>query len=176
MNEILKTLKERRSIRSYRPEPLDEAQLDAILEAGTWAASAMCKQSPVLVVVQDAQTRAQLTRLNARIQGNPDADPFYGAPTIVAVLADPALVGEENAQRDGSLVIGNLMTAAWSLGVGSCWINRAQETFALPEGKELLRKWGLPEHLVGVGNCALGYIAGDVPAPRPRKDGRILRV
>ena len=107
------------------------------------------------------------------IQGNPGTDPFYGAPTVVVVLGD----GEKlNWLQDGSLVMGNLMTAAAALGLGSCWINRAMELFDRPEGKELLKKWGLPETYRGVGNCILGYVEGDLPAPKPRKDGWILRV
>ncbi len=132
MNETLTTLNTRRSIRRYRPEQVRPETLDAILEAGTYAPSAMGKQSAVMAVVQDPETIALLSRLNAEIQGRPGTDPFYGAPTVVVVLAD----GETyNWMRDGSLVMGNLMNAAWSLGVGSCWINRAQELFDRPEGK-----------------------------------------
>ena len=173
MNETLKVLKERRSIRKYTAEQVREDDLNAILEAGTWAATGKNLQSPVMVVVQDQETISYMSRLNARIQGNPNADPFYGAPTVVVVLAD----GENyNWMADGSLVMGNLMNAAWAIGVGSCWINRAKELFDMPEGKELLKKWGLPETLRGVGNCILGYIDGEIPAPKPRKADYIVRV
>ncbi|WP_455582534.1 nitroreductase family protein [Dysosmobacter sp.] len=173
MNETLRVLKERRSIRRYQPRQITEAELNAILEAGTWAPSGMGLQTAVMVAVQDAGTIAGMSALNAQIQGRPGTDPFYGAPTVVVVLADG---GKPNWMRDGSLVMGNLMNAAWSLGIGSCWINRAMELFDMPEGKALLKKWGLPETLRGVGNCVLGYIDGDVPAPKPRKDGWIVRV
>ena len=169
MNETLNVLKERRSIRKYKAEQITDAELDAILEAGTWAASGKGLQPAVMVVVQDQETISYMSRLNAEIQGKPGTDPFYGAPTVVVVLADPAATNAANAQRDGSLTMGNLMNAAWSLGVSSCWINRAEEVFAQPGGKALLRRWGLPETLVGVGNCILGYAAGDIPAPKPRK-------
>ncbi len=173
MNETLKVLRERRSIRKYKPEQISPRQLDEILDSGTWAASAKGLQDAVMVVVQDAETISYMSRLNAEIQGKPNTDPFYGAPTVVVVLAD----GEkENWLQDGSLVLGNLMNAAWSLGVGSCWINRAKELFDMPEGKALLAKWGLPASLRGVGNCILGYADGAVPAPKPRKDGFIVRV
>lgn len=172
MNETLTTLNTRRSIRRYRPEQVRPETLDAILEAGTWAPSGMGAQSAVMVVVQDPEMLHYLSAKNAEIQGNPGADPFYGAPTAVAVLAD----GEKaNWLQDGSLVMGNLMTAAWSLGVGSCWINRAKEFFDTAEGKEVLKKWGLPEKYRGVGFCVLGYADGDIPAPKPRKEGYILR-
>lgn len=173
MNETLRTLKERRSIRSYKAEQIRDEELNAILEAGTWAPSGMNYQTSVMVVVQDQETISYMSALNAQIQGRPGTDPFYGAPTVVVVLTDGAA---KNGIRDGSLVMGNLMNAAASLGVGSCWINRAGELFDMPEGKDLLRKWGLPETLVGVGNCILGYADGPIPEPKPRKDGYIVRV
>ena len=173
MNETLKVLKERRSVRKYKAEQIRDEELNAILEAGTWAPSAKGLQTSVMVVVQDPETIAWMSKLNAEIQGNPGTDPFYGAPTVVVVLGD----GEKlNWLQDGSLVMGNLMTAAAALGLGSCWINRAMELFDRPEGKELLKKWGLPETYRGVGNCILGYVEGDLLAPKPRKDGWILRV
>ncbi|MDD3346178.1 nitroreductase [Oscillibacter sp.] len=173
MNETEKVLRSRRSIRQYRPEQLDEAVLNAILEAGTWAPSGMGLQSAVMVAVQDRETLQTMARLNAEIMGKPDADPFYGAPTVVVVLADS---DKPNWMKDGTLVMGNLMTAAASLGVGSCWVNRATELFDRPEGKALLEKWGLPQTLRGVGNCILGYADGLVPLPKPRKSGYIVRV
>ena len=173
MNETLKVLKERRSVRKYKAEQIKDEELNAILEAGTWAPSAKGLQTSVMVVVQDPETIAYMSRMNAEIQGNPGTDPFYGAPTVVVVLGD----GEKlNWLQDGSLVMGNLMNAAAALGLGSCWINRAMELFDRPEGKELLKKWGLPETYRGVGNCILGYVEGDLPAPKPRKDGWIHRV
>ena len=172
MNETLKVLKERRSIRKYTSEQIKPSELDAILEAGTWAASGMGLQPAVMVVVQDAETIAALSKANAEIMGKPDIDPFYGAPTAVVVLAD----GENRFWlQDGSLVMGNLMTAAASLGVASCWINRATEYFDSPAGKEQLKKWNLPETLRGVGTCILGYADGSAPAPKPRKEGYIVR-
>lgn len=171
MNETLKVLKERRSVRKYKAEQIRDEELNAILEAGTWAPSGMGLQSAVMVVVQDPATIAKLSKANAEIQGKPGTDPFYGAPTVV-VLADSS---SRNWLQDGSLVMGNLMTAAASLHIGSCWINRAMEYFDTAEGKDLLKQWGLPETYRGVGNCVLGYVDGDLPAPKPRKDGWIIR-
>lgn len=173
MNETLKVLKERRSVRKYKAEQIRDEELNAILEAGTWAPSGMGLQSAVMVVVQDPATIAKLSKANAEIQGKPGTDPFYGAPTVVVVvLADSS---SRNWLQDGSLVMGNLMTAAASLHIGSCWINRAMEYFDTAEGKDLLKQWGLPETYRGVGNCVLGYVDGDLPAPKPRKDGWIIR-
>lgn len=172
MNETLKTLKERRSVRKYQAKQITDRELDAILEAGLWAPSGMNVQTTTLVVVQDPETVAKLEQGNAAIMGNPDAKPFYGAPTVVVVLSD----GENrNWLQDGSLVMGNLMNAAASLGVASCWINRAMEYFDSEEGKELMRQWGVPETYRGVGHCILGYAEGEWPAPKPRKEGRIIR-
>ena len=172
MNEVLKLLKQRRSIRRYKAEQIKDAELDAILEAGTYAPSGMGKQSAVMVVLQDKETISALSKINAEIQGNPGTDPFYGAPTVIAVLADST---SYNWLKDGSLVMGNLMNAAASLGVGSCWINRCGETFDRPEGRAYLEKWGLGESFKGVGYCILGYAEGEIPAPRPRKENYIIR-
>lgn len=171
MNEVLKVLKERRSIRRYQAEQIKEEQLRAILEAGTYAATGMGKQAAVMVVIQDADTIRALSAINAEIMGNPGADPFYGAPTVVAVLAD---TDSYNWLKDGSLVMGNLMNAAASLGVGSCWINRCDATFEREDGKEYLRKWGLGENYKGVGFCILGYAEGEIPAAKPRKENYII--
>ena len=173
MNETLNVLKERRSIRKYKAEQITDAELDAILEAGTWAASGKGLQPAVMVVVQDQETISYMSRLNAEIQGKPGTDPFYGAPTVCVVLADPAV---RTWQEDGSLILGNLMLAASTLGVASCWIHRAREEFDSPEGKALLAKWGVPETYRGVGHCILGYPAADLPAAKPRKADFVTRI
>ena len=111
--------------------------------------------------------------MNAAVMGTPEAHPFYGAPTVCVVLADAAM---HTAVEDGSLVLGNLMLAAWSLGVGSCWINRAKEAFETKEGKALKAAWGIEETYVGIGNCILGYVKGELPAPAPRKADYIVTV
>lgn len=173
MNETLRTLQERRSVRSFLPDPIPEHILDAILDAGTWAPTGKNQQSPVMVVVRDAETIDYMENLNAAVMGQTGTHPFYGAPVVVVVLAD----GDNyNWLRDGSLVMGNLMNAAHSLGVGSCWINRAQEVFDSEEGKALLRRWGIPENYRGIANCILGWPKGDIPAPRPRKTDYIRKV
>ena len=165
-NEVLETIKKRRSIRSYSEKPVEEEKLTAILEAGTFAATGMNRQSPVIVAVENKEDRETLRKMNADIIGDPNADPFYGAPVVVVVLADKDI---RTHTEDSSMVIGNMMLAAASLGVSSCWIHRAKETFERPEGKALLKKWGLSENLEGVGNCILGYSAVPVPEARTRK-------
>ncbi len=173
MKETLRDLKERRSCRAYLPEQIREEALAAILEAGTYAPTGMGRQSPVIVAVQDPETRNALSRMNAAVMGR-DGDPFYGAPTVVVVLADPEI---GTYLYDGVLVMGNLMNAAQAVGVDSCYIFRAKEVFETAEGKALLRKWSIPERYVGIGNCILGYGApGGKKEAAPRKEGYIVRV
>lgn len=171
MNETLKTLTERRSVRSYKADQVPEDVLAQILKAGEFAPSGMGMQSAVMVVVQDPETIKMLSRINASVMGS-DGDPFYGAPTVVVVLADRK---RGTCVEDGSLVMGNLMNAAFSLGVNSCWIHRARETFETEEGKALLKKWGLSEDYIGIGNCLLGYADQPLPQAKPRKDGFVIR-
>ena len=173
MKETLIDLKERRSCRAYQPKQIGEEELNAILEAGTYAPTGMGRQSPVIVAVQDPETRNALSRMNAAVMGR-DGDPFYGAPTVVVVLADPEI---GTYLYDGVLVMGNLMNAAQAVGVDSCYIFRAKEIFETAEGKALLRKWGIPERYVGIGNCILGYGAeGGTKEAAPRKANYIVRV
>ncbi len=173
MKETLIDLKERRSCRAYLPEQIKEEELNTILEAGTYAPTGMGRQSPVIVAVQDPETRNALSRMNAAVMGK-DGDPFYGAPTVLVVLADPEI---GTYLYDGVLVMGNLLNAAQAVGVDSCYIFRAKEMFASEEGKALLRKWGIPDRYVGIGNCILGYGAqGGKKEAAPRKENYIVRV
>lgn len=173
MNEVIRGIESRRSIRAYRPEQIKEEELKRILEAATYAPTGMGMQSPKIVVIQDAETIAELSRLNAQVMGS-SGDPFYGAPTVAVVLADSS---RSTYVEDGSLVIGTMMLAAHSMGVGACWIHRAKEVFASEKGKEYLKKWGIPENYVGVGHCILGYpAAGAAGKAKPRKEDYIVRV
>lgn len=175
MESTLKDLKERRSIRAYKPDQIKEEELQKILEAGTYAPTGMGKQSPKIVVVQDKETRDYLSKLNAKyFPGGGDSDPFYGAPTVLVVLADKE---RPTCVEDGSLVMGNLMNAAYALGIGSCWIHRAREVFASEEGKELLKKWGIEGNYIGIGHCILGYPADNAqPQAKPRKEDYVVYV
>ena len=134
------------------------------------APSGMGRQSAVMAVVQDPETLKKLSSLNASIMGV-SSDPFYGAPTVIVVLADSTV---PTYREDGSLVMGNLLNAAHALGLGSCWIHRAKEVMATPEGQELLKKWGLDSRYVGIGNCILGYGDGPEPQAKPRKENYII--
>ena len=172
MSDVLETIKSRRSIRKYRSDMIPQDKLEKIIEAGTYAATGMGKQSPVIVVVQKPELIAKLSKMNAAVMGSSN-DPFYGAPTVLIVLADPEI---GTYHEDGSLVMGNLMLAAHAVGVDSCWIHRAKEEFESAEGKELLKEWGLPENLVGIGHCILGYRDCEYPEAKKRKADYIVRV
>ncbi len=165
MNETIRNLMERRSIRKYKNEQIQDAELKAILEAGQYAPTASGRQSPAMVVVQDEKLIQKLAKLNADVMGS-DGDPFYGAPTVVIVFADS---DRKTYVEDGSLVMGNLLNAAHAIGVDSCWIHRAKEVFASEEGKALMREWGLTDNYVGIGNCILGYRDCEYPEAAPRK-------
>lgn len=171
MNEALANLYERRSIRKYKEEQITREELDAVIRAGVCAASGKNGQSAIIVAVQDKETRDLLSRLNAAVLGV-NSDPFYGAPTVLIVLAD---ANSSFAVQDGSLVMGNLMNAANAIGLGSCWINRAREVFATEEGKALLKKWGIEGEWLGIGNCILGYPA-EAPAMKKRKENYVTYV
>lgn len=173
MKETLQDLKTRRSCRKYRPEQIKEEELNAILEAGTYAPTGRGRQSPVIVAVQDKATVAKLSKLNAAVMGG-GSDPFYGAPTVVVVLADKTV---HTYLEDGALVMGNLLNAAHAVGVDSCFIYRAKEVFETQEGKALLKQWGLGDNYAGIGNCILGYAAdGGTVKAAPRKSNYIIRV
>lgn len=171
MNEAMHNLITRRSVRKYSSQQISDELLDQILEAGLYAPTGMNRQNIIMVAVRDSETRDLLSKLNAAVMGS-DRDPFYGAPCVIVVLGNAETYP---VVENGSLVLGNLMNAAHALGLGSCWIHRAKQVFDAPEGKELLKKWGLPEHLTGIGNCILGY-AEESPAAKPRLDGRIVKI
>lgn len=171
-NEVLRALRSRRSVRRYLPQQIRGEELDAVLEAGTYAPTGMNRQSPVIVAVQNADDIAAVSAMNAAVLGS-DRDPFYGAPTLLVVFADPAC---STGPEDASLVIGNMLNAAYAVGLGSCWIHRAREVFATAEGQALMKKWGVPAGMVGVGNVILGYAADPLPAARPRKEDYVRRV
>ncbi len=165
MSETLTTLKTRRSCRAYKPQPVEEEKLKAIIEAGTYAATGMGKQSPIILVIRDQETRNTLRKINAAIMGV-EMDPFYGAPDLLVVLANKDI---PTYMYDGSLVLGNMMNAAADLGVASCWIHRAKEEFESEEGKAILEKLGIEGNYEGIGNLILGYAAKPAGEPAPRK-------
>ena len=174
MNEVIKAMKERRSIRKFKAEMPSKADLEQIVEAGLYAANGRGRQAVITIAVTDKELRDKLSAVNNEIMGGPEGnDPFYGAPAILIVLANKEV---PTAPYDGSLVMGNLMLVAHSLGLGSIWIHRAKEEFEMPEYQKLLKDLGIEGEWEGIGHCAVGYINGENPAAAPRNDGRVFWV
>ena len=171
-NEVLKTIKSRRSVRVYKKDAVPPELINEICEAGTYAPTGGGRQSPTIIAVTSEKYRNELARLNAEIMGR-DTDPYYGAPVIILVLAQGSA---STFVEDGSCVLENMMLAAASLGLGSVWVHREREIFDSESGKALLREWGLPETLRGVGSMALGYPASEPAEPAKRKDDYIITV
>lgn len=171
-NEVLQNIKTRRSIRKYKTEQVKAEELQAVLEAGTYAPSGRGMQSPILVAVQDKAVIKQIVKMNAAVLGS-DSNPYYGAPTVVLVFAPE---DRTTWLEDGSCVLDTMMLAAHSIGLASCWIHREREMFATGEGKALMKQWGIPENCKGIGALALGYADCPLPEAPERKDGRIVMV
>ena len=174
MNEILKTMKERRSIRKFKPDMPKKEDLEQIVEAGIYAANGRGQQATVTVAVTNKEMRDKISEINRKIgEWDEGFDPFYGAPVILIVLAN------KNCNTyiyDGSLVMGNMMLAAHSLGLGSIWIHRAKEEFETEEWRKFLSDLGIEGEWEGIGHCAVGYIDGQLPKAAERKNGRVYWV
>ena len=175
MNDTLKVLETRRSCRSFKPDMVKEEDIQAVIKAGTYAATGRGLQSPIIIAVTNKEKRDEISRANRSI--NPawaeDFDPFYGAPVVLIVLADKSC---GTYLYDGSLVMGNLMLAAHSEGISSCWIHRAKEEFESEEGKAILRDLGITGDYEGIGHCILGYADGPEPEAAPRKSDYIYHI
>ena len=171
--KFLEIIRTRRSYRSYQPEQITDEQLNAVLEAGTYAPTSRGLQSPFIVAIQNEELKARLAKMNAEIMGV-TTNPYYDAPTYILVFVPS---DAPNGIQDASLVMENMMLAAHAQGLGSCWIHREREMFATEEGKELMQQWGLPEGLVGIAALALGYPNGEPSPAKPRKEGytRVIR-
>ena len=173
MNTTMQDLLTRRSIRSYTEQIPPKEVIEEICKAGTYAPTGMNRQAPIIVAVTNREVRDRLSKLNAGVFGpGNDNDPFYGAPVVLVVLADSTAA--MTWKEDGSLVMGNLLNAAHAKGLGPCWIHRAKEVFETEEGKAILTDLGIDANkYVGIGNCILGYVNGDYPEAKPRKENYI---
>ncbi len=174
MNKTLEDLKSRRSCRDFKNDMITEKELEAIIEAGTYAPTGHGKQSPIIIAITNKEIRDKVAEENRKIAGFKEAiDSFYGAPVILAVLADKTV---PTYIYDGSLVLGNMLNAAESLGLGSIWIHRAKEEFESDFGKKILSDLGIDGDYEGIGHCAIGYAAVPAPASAPRKGNYVYYV
>jgi nitroreductase len=175
MNQTVNDIKNRRSVKEYKPEQITDAELMEVLAAGMNAPSGGNRQTPIFIVVQNKEWIRKLSVLNAKIAGAPEGvDPFYGAPTVILVCADKT---QGDPVQDACLALGNMFNAAYSMGLGSRWINRIRETFETDLGKQLLKECGYDGEYIGVGSCILGYPLNGFPGPIPRKENyfKIIR-
>lgn len=181
MNQTIENIISRRSVKKYTDKQVPIELVEEIVKAGMYAPSGMNMQSAKIIAVTNKEMRDRLSRINLGIVIGKNLtttsghnDPFYGAPIVLVVLAKKD-VGTHI--YDGSLVMENMMIAANSLGLGSCWIHRAKETFETEEGKQILAELGIADEYVGIGNCILGYAAHDALKPQsPRKEDFIVWV
>lgn len=166
MNEVICAIEGRRSVRSYRTDPVPEEKLEAVVKAGLMAPSAMNQQSWHFVVISGKGAERYRTYCIEKL----GRDPYYGAPAMILVF------GKKDAIApvcDGSLAIGNLLLAAKALGLGSCWIHCVNDLF---KEEAAAAEWGVPAGYRPVGSVALGFPAGEAPAAKPRKEGTVTRI
>ena len=171
MNEIIKAMEERRSVRKFKADTVPKEMIEQIIEAGLYAASGMGKQATSVIAVTNKELRDRIAEDNRKIGGWGEGfDPFYGAPVILIVLGN-----KDTATHvyDGSLMMGNLMLAAHSLGLGSIWIHRAKEEFETDEYKGLLKELGVEGEWEGIGHCAVGFAEGSIPEAAARQENRV---
>ncbi|MGI6787237.1 MAG: nitroreductase family protein [Acholeplasmataceae bacterium] len=172
-NETIKSILERRSIRRYEDRQIKEEDLDLILKAGTYAASGRGAQAPIIISIQSPEVIRELSKINASIF-NRETDPFFGAPTVIMVLTDKS---RNTGVEDASLVLGNMMLAAHSLGLGTCWVHRAKEELDFPFVQGMLKALGIDHTKYrGVGHITLGYPAVTGLKAAPRKDNYIYKI
>lgn len=167
--EAMENLLTRRSVRKFKSDMVPKEIIEKIIEAGTYAATGMNRQAPIIIAVTNKEVRDRLSALNAGVMGM-DNDPFYNAPVVLIVLADKDMF---TYLYDGSLVMGNLMNAAHACGISSCWIHRAKEEFESQEGRELLKSLGIEGNYEGIGHCILGYADCEEPTAAPRKENYV---
>ncbi len=173
MNSVIENILTRSSVKKYKPDMVPEDVLERIIKAGTYAPSGRNLQSSIIIAVTNKEMRDRLSKMNASILGNKDMDPFYGAPVVLVVLSDKSV---NTHVYDGSLVMGNLMLAAHSEGVSSCWIHRAKEEFESEEGKKILKDLGIEGEYEGIGHCVLGYSDGELPSTKKRKENYVYYI
>jgi len=194
MNAVIKNMMERYSVRKFKDEPIEESELNQIIEAGLYAPNAGSRQSAIIAVCENKEINRALGKQNASsfkgriststayiskeqpsIADDPTiGDGFYGAATVITLFAPKNFIYSE---MDCCVMAENMILAAHSLGIGSCFIGRAVETFACDLGQEVLRKWEIPSDHRAFLHVILGYPASGEPVrTKPRKEGRVRRI
>lgn len=172
MKSSMEIMLTRRSVKKYKSDMPNKADIEKIINAGLAAASGRNMQASVVVAVTNKEIRDRLSRDNAAVMGA-SGDPFYNAPCVLVVLAEKTA---HTYVYDGSLTLGNMMLAAHEIGLGSCWIHRAKEVMAKPEWQEWIKSLGLEGEYEGIGNLVVGYPDGDFPARKERRPNRVVYV
>jgi len=182
MNEVLKTIKSRRSVRAYAEQQISQEDLNTILEAAIYAPSGMNYQTWHFTAIQNA---AVLEELNEKIKGAfaKSDEPrlrergqsqtyccYYHAPTLVIVSNAPT---QWWASMDCACAMQNIFLSAKSLGIGSCWINQLGQTCDDPDVRAFLTKLGIPENHRVYGCAALGYAATAPTKERQLAEGTV---
>lgn len=169
MNETIKSILERRSRRAFDTNQISTQERDLVLQCGNYAPSAKNQQSWHFSVLQNPNKSAELVALAKERMGI-DTNPFYNAPTIILVSAKADNIAPI---ADGSLAMQNMMLAAHSLGLGTCWINCINGIFTTEIGKNFFAEVGVPEGYITVGSLAIGYPIDGAPALKERAMGTI---
>lgn len=194
MNEFIEKIITRHAIRRFEDRQIEEETLQQILTAGLYAPSAGNNQNSRIVVSQDKEVNETLGKMNrlfhfggkepTELHGHVSDDQpsilddiniksaFYGAPTVITIFVRSG----GYSHNDTAFMAANMWLAAHFLGVGACYIGRAEATFKTEYGLELREKWGIPEGMTAVGHLILGYREGPEPNAKPRKEGRVIRV
>lgn len=166
MNEVIKNIKTRRSVRKFSDRPVEDDILNEIITAGLYAPSAMNTQLWQLTVVKNEEMLTRFQKAISVALDRPDYHRFYNCPVfiIVTVPAD-----YRHGAVDTACVLENMFLAAHSLGVGTVWINQIRDSYDHPEVRKLLTEAGVPENHVCFGCAAVGYADCELPADRENK-------
>ncbi|MEM2514300.1 MAG: nitroreductase family protein [Candidatus Bathyarchaeia archaeon] len=177
MNETIKVIKNRRSIRKFKPGPIPEEYLKEILECAILAPNARNQQKWHFTVIQNKEIIAKMTsilRENLLKSGidflvervkDPNFNPFGGAPVVILITADKSA---RFVEFDCAAAAENIMIAAESLGLGSHVMAMTEFIFMSDEGRDLKKELGVPEGYEHICTVALGY-KDESPPPKPRR-------
>ncbi len=182
MNDIISNIMDRRSVRNYTEKKVPKEILEQLLEVAVWSPNAGNRQRTRIVVSQDNELNTRLGRaqnvvygqfnggrtikLNDELIVKTSRSGFYNAPTVIYLFAPDKFLF---AEPDSYIMAHNICLAAHSIGVDSCIISVATDYFIDDFGKDILKKWAIPEDFHISAQVILGYHAGEYPAPKERR-------